>query len=51
MYAVLRPFMEVAITNAKKLEVINMGRQPSNSAPGTKVYELIEKLRPYLGTA
>jgi hypothetical protein len=51
MYAVLRPFMEIAITNAKKLEVINMGRQPSNSAPGTKVYELIEKLRPYLGTS
>jgi hypothetical protein len=48
MYAVLRPFMEIAITNAKKLDVINMGRQPSNSAPGTKVYELIEKLRPYL---
>jgi hypothetical protein len=51
MYAVLRPFMEIAITNAKKLDVINMGRQPSNSAPGTKVYELIEKLRPYLGTS
>lgn len=51
MYAVLRPFMDIAIANAKKLDAINAGRTPAASAPGTKVYELIEKLKPYLGTA
>lgn len=48
MYDILRPYMDQAIRHAKKLEEINAGRQPANSAPGTKVYELIEKLRPYL---
>ena len=48
MYNILRPFMDQAIRNAKNLEKINDGRPPANSAPGTKVYELIEKLRPYL---
>jgi hypothetical protein len=40
--------MDAAIANAKKLDKINSGKLPSASAPGTKVYELIEKLRPYL---
>lgn len=48
MYTVLRPFMDIAIANAKKLDAINIGRTPAGSAPGTKVYELIEKLKPYL---
>ena len=47
MYQVLRPFMDCAIANAKRLEVINQGRVPSKAAPGTKIYELIEKLKPY----
>jgi hypothetical protein len=51
MYTVLRPFLEMAIVNAKKLDTINEGRTPTASAPGTKVYELIEKLIPYLGSA
>jgi hypothetical protein len=51
MYTVLRPFLEMAIVNAKKLDIINEGRTPTASAPGTKVYELIEKLIPYLGSA
>lgn len=34
--------------NAKKLEVINDGKQPSDSCPGTMVHYLVEKLRPYL---
>jgi hypothetical protein len=51
MYTVLRPFLEIAIVNAKKLDTINAGRTPTASAPGTKVYELIEKLIPYLGSA
>jgi hypothetical protein len=49
MYTVLWPFMDIAISNAKKLDEINKGKAPANSAPGTKVYVLIEKLKPYLG--
>ena len=48
MYRILRPFMDIAIANAKRLDKINEGRTPSKAAPGTKVYELIEKLKPYL---
>lgn len=48
MYEVLRPFMDFAITNAKRLDAANQGKPPSKSAPGTKVYVLVEKLRPYL---
>lgn len=48
MYDILRPYIDQAIGNAKKLEETNAGKTPANSAPGTKVYELIEKLRPYL---
>lgn len=48
MYEILRPFMDQAIRYAKKLDEANAGKPPTNSAPGTKVYELIEKLRPYL---
>ena len=48
MYRILEPYMDIAIRNAKKLDVINQGRTPAMSAPGTKVYELIEKLKPYL---
>lgn len=44
----LDPYMETAIVNAKKLEVINDGKQPSDSCPGTMVHYLVEKLRPYL---
>jgi hypothetical protein len=48
MYKILFPYIEVAIENAKKLNVINSGKLPSDSSPGTQVYLLIEKLRPYL---
>ena len=48
MYIVLQPNMDFAIANAKRLDAQNKGKKPSQSAPGTKVYELIEKLRPYL---
>lgn len=48
MYGILRPYMDQAVRYAKKLDEANVGRSPANSAPGTKVYELIEKLRPYL---
>lgn len=48
MYQVLLPFMDYAIANAKRLEIQNKGKLPSRSAPGTKIYELVEKLKPYL---
>ena len=48
MYQILYPYMNYAIGNAKKLNVLNGGKLPSKAAPGTKVYELIEVLKPYL---
>ena len=48
MYEVLRPYMDIAIANAKRLDKRNEGRKPSESVPGTKVYELVEMLKPYL---
>ncbi len=48
MYICLAPYMEKAILHAKKLDEINKGRLPSIAAPGTKVYVLVEKLKPYL---
>lgn len=51
MYAILRPFVATAIRNARRLDVENEGKQPSEAAPGTKVYELLERLEPYLNPA
>lgn len=48
MYRILRPSLDFAIANAKRLEEINKGKMPSKAAPGTKIYELVEKLKPYL---
>lgn len=48
MYHILYPYMDTAIANAIKLDKINNGKLPSNAAPGTKVYELVKKLKPYL---
>jgi hypothetical protein len=48
MYKILFPYIEVAIENAKKLDAINSGKLPSDSSPGTQIYRLIEKLKPYL---
>lgn len=48
MYAVLRPFMDTAIKNAKKLATRNCGKTPADSAPGTEVYQIIEMLKPFL---
>lgn len=48
MYRILRPYMDYAIGNAKRLNAQNEGKLPSEAAPGTKVYELIETLKPYL---
>lgn len=48
MYQILRPYMNFAIANAKKLDALNRGKPPSKAAPGTKIYELVEKLISYL---
>ena len=48
MYQILYPYMNYAIGNAKRLNALNEGKLPSKVAPGTKGYELIEILKPYL---
>ncbi|MCD8123817.1 MAG: RloB family protein [Lachnospiraceae bacterium] len=48
MYEILRPYMDTAIKNARLLDAENEGKPPADAAPGTKVFELIEKLKPYL---
>ena len=48
MYQVLFPYMETAIANAKRLAAKNEGKTSAESAPGTEVYRLVEKLKPYL---
>lgn len=42
MFMILRPYMETAITNVKKLEEINKGKEASQAAPSTRVYELVK---------
>lgn len=48
MFYLLQPYMGDAIRNAKALARSNADKSPSQSAPGTTVYHLIEKLLPYL---
>lgn len=48
MYRILFPYMDAAIANAQKLDKINEDKLPSAAAPGTKVYVIVEKLKPYL---
>ena len=48
MYEILHPMMDYAIANAKRLDTENEDKLPSQSAPGTKVHELVEALKPYL---
>ncbi len=48
MYQLLRPFLDTAINNAKRLDQVNQGKRPSQAAPGTNVFQLMEKLKPYL---
>lgn len=48
MYSILKPRMKGAIKNAQKLAQKNADNLPSQSAPGTRVFELVEILLPYL---
>lgn len=48
MFSVLEPYIDDAIKNAVRLQKEQNGnKSQSNSKPGTRVYELIEKLKPY----
>ena len=48
MFDILRPHLQTAIQNAKRLNEQNHMKLPSAAAPGTKAYELLEKLESYL---
>lgn len=48
IFQILWPFMDFAIANAERLDILNEGKTPASSAPGTKVHELIKHLRAYL---
>lgn len=48
MFQILWSYMDFAIANAERLDEVNEGKSPANSAPGTKVHKLIKHLRPYL---
>lgn len=48
IFQTLRPHMEYAVANAKRLEMNNQGRLPAAAAPGTLVHHLIAALQPYL---
>lgn len=47
MFELLLPYVQTGIRNAKKLIKQHSSEIPSQNAPGTKVYELIEKLQKY----
>lgn len=47
IFEVLLPYVDTAIQNAHKLAVENEGKAPTQSKPGTQVYELLETLRMY----
>lgn len=48
IFEILLPFLGNAIRNASKLDELNKGKTPANSCPGTKVFELMKKLKFYL---
>lgn len=48
MFYILEGRIGFAIENAKKLEVANSGKTPSNANPGTTVHRLVGELMPYI---
>ena len=48
MFDILRPYIDSAVKNAKKLEAVNANKTPASSGPGTMVYEFIEMIKPYI---
>ncbi len=47
IFDLLYPHVQTAIKNAKKLANIHSNKTPSQSAPATQMYQLIELLYPY----
>jgi hypothetical protein len=48
IYSLLKPNLQTAINNAKKVQKRNTNLPPSKCTPGTAVYEIFEKLKNYL---
>jgi hypothetical protein len=48
IYSLLKPNLQTAINNAKKVQKRNINLPPSKCTPGTAVYEIFEKLKNYL---
>jgi hypothetical protein len=48
MFQVLESRIDIAIDHASKLEVVNSGKTPDDSNPGTMMHKLILHLKPYL---
>lgn len=48
IYSLLKPHLTTAIKNAKQVAAGNKNLPPSQSTPGTAVYEIFEKLISYL---
>ena len=48
IFTVLLPKIRAAIENAEKLEIVNNGKTPSQSAPGTMVHAMMKEFLPYL---
>ena len=48
MFEVLLPYLDTAIANAEKLDEINKGRTPSDSAPGTQMFKMLKYFKFYL---
>ena len=48
MFSILLPYLDTAISNAKNLYEVKKQLTPSNAAPCTTVFELLEFLLPYI---
>ena len=48
IFDILFPYLDFAIANARKLDKANQEKTPTQSSPGTKVFEIMVKFRPYL---
>ena len=48
MYQMLKPFMKVAIANAKRLDKSYSNLPPTKRYPATKVYEIFDFLKDYI---
>ena len=49
IYHTLKPMYKTAISNAKKMMEEHKNKPPSECRPGTRVYEIFEYLKAYIG--